>query len=200
MGNALTDWITGAKTASQAMKDFVQGLIKNALQLLAQWLSIYAIFLLTGDPHLAAQAATKAVFGVDIGKGAKSVSNGIGSVWDSSSKGISVHSATGGYITGPGTGTSDSIPAMLSNGEYVLRSSAVDRIGVGALNALNSGAISSMESAGGAVAVGGSTVVMNVSAMDASSFRDFLSSGGLAEVKQALFEDNRQFAAEAGVW
>lgn len=28
--------------------------------------------------------------------------------------------ATGGYISGPGTGTSDSIPAMLSNGEYVI--------------------------------------------------------------------------------
>lgn len=28
--------------------------------------------------------------------------------------------ATGGYISGPGTGTSDSIPARLSNGEYVM--------------------------------------------------------------------------------
>ena len=30
------------------------------------------------------------------------------------------HPATGGYITGPGTGTSDSIPAMISNGEFVV--------------------------------------------------------------------------------
>lgn len=28
--------------------------------------------------------------------------------------------ATGGYVSGPGTGTSDSIPARLSNGEYVM--------------------------------------------------------------------------------
>jgi hypothetical protein len=28
--------------------------------------------------------------------------------------------ATGGYVSGPGSGTSDSIPAMLSNGEYVI--------------------------------------------------------------------------------
>jgi hypothetical protein len=47
--------------------------------------------------------------------------------------------ATGGLIRGPGTGTSDSIPTMLSNGEYVLRSSAVSRIGVDMLDALNSG-------------------------------------------------------------
>lgn len=33
--------------------------------------------------------------------------------------------AEGGYVSGPGTGTSDSIPAYLSNGEYVLRAPAV---------------------------------------------------------------------------
>jgi hypothetical protein len=33
--------------------------------------------------------------------------------------------AAGGFITGPGTGTSDSIPAWLSAGEYVVRAAAV---------------------------------------------------------------------------
>lgn len=32
--------------------------------------------------------------------------------------------ATGGKVTGPGTGTSDSIPAMLSNGEFVMTAAA----------------------------------------------------------------------------
>lgn len=45
--------------------------------------------------------------------------------------------ASGGFISGPGTGTSDSIPAMLSNGEYVIRAKSVDRIGVGLLDQLN---------------------------------------------------------------
>lgn len=45
--------------------------------------------------------------------------------------------ATGGYITGPGTGTSDSIPARLSNGEFVIRAAAVRRIGVGHLHMMN---------------------------------------------------------------
>ncbi|GAB9138185.1 hypothetical protein BDS110ZK25_25960 [Bradyrhizobium diazoefficiens] len=35
--------------------------------------------------------------------------------------------ADGGYIAGPGTGTSDSIPARLSNGEFVVRASAVTK-------------------------------------------------------------------------
>lgn len=45
--------------------------------------------------------------------------------------------ADGGYIAGPGTGTSDDIPAMLSNGEYVIRANAVKTIGVDTLNKLN---------------------------------------------------------------
>lgn len=36
---------------------------------------------------------------------------------------IPKNSATGGYISGPGTGTSDSIPVNLSNGEFVIRAS-----------------------------------------------------------------------------
>jgi TP901 family phage tail tape measure protein len=45
--------------------------------------------------------------------------------------------ADGGYISGPGTATSDSIPAMLSNGEYVIQASAVNRYGVGFFDSLN---------------------------------------------------------------
>ncbi|MDY0578158.1 tape measure protein [Pasteurella multocida] len=50
-----------------------------------------------------------------------------------------VTAATGGYITGPGTGTSDSIPARLSNGEYVIRAASVSRYGVDFLHAINRG-------------------------------------------------------------
>ena len=47
--------------------------------------------------------------------------------------------ATGGYISGPGTGTSDSIPAYLSNGEYVIRAAAVRKLGKRHLDMLNRG-------------------------------------------------------------
>lgn len=47
--------------------------------------------------------------------------------------------ASGGYVSGPGTTTSDSIPARLSAGEYVLRAEAVRRVGVDFLHALNGG-------------------------------------------------------------
>jgi len=47
--------------------------------------------------------------------------------------------ASGGLIRGPGTGTSDSIPAYLSNGEYVIRAAAVRKLGKRHLDMLNRG-------------------------------------------------------------
>lgn len=58
---------------------------------------------------------------------------------DSGDSSEAVAAADGGHIRGPGTGTSDSIPAMLSDGEFVVRKSAVDKVGVDALNAINEG-------------------------------------------------------------
>lgn len=45
--------------------------------------------------------------------------------------------AGGGSVTGPGTATSDSIPAYLSNGEYVVRAAAVEKYGVAMFDRLN---------------------------------------------------------------
>ena len=44
---------------------------------------------------------------------------------------------SGGTVRGAGTSTSDSIPAMLSNGEYVVRASAVSQYGVPFFDAVN---------------------------------------------------------------
>lgn len=57
---------------------------------------------------------------------------------------IPLMKAQGGYIghvTGRGSGTSDSIPAMLSNGEYVVKAAAVRNIGVDNLDMINQGGI-----------------------------------------------------------
>ena len=45
--------------------------------------------------------------------------------------------AAGGSIFGPGTATSDSIPAWLSNGEFVIRTAAAERLGYGVLDYIN---------------------------------------------------------------
>ena len=135
--------------------------------------------------------------------------------------------ATGGYISGPGTSTSDSIPAALSNGEYVMTAGAVSRLGLPVLDALNSGKVpkfaagglvtrpigkintsamtvltasdeTSGTSAGGQAS--GANITLQVSALDASSFMDFLDRGGGDVIKQKLYDINRNFAGTAGVW
>ena len=48
-----------------------------------------------------------------------------------------IRRASGGYVSGPGSSTSDSIAARLSNGEYVVQASAVSKYGVDFFNSLN---------------------------------------------------------------
>lgn len=47
--------------------------------------------------------------------------------------------AEGGHIQGPGTGTSDSILSWLSNGEFVVKASSVQKYGTNFLHSLNNG-------------------------------------------------------------
>ena len=56
--------------------------------------------------------------------------------------------ATGGYVSGAGTGTSDDIPAMLSNGEYVIKASAVSKLGKNKLDLLNQGVLPKFSNGG----------------------------------------------------
>ena len=117
--------------------------------------------------------------------------------------------ATGGFITGPGTGTSDDIPAFLSNGEYVLTAQAVQNVGLPLLDAMNSGRVGHFASGGlvraasggkGSGGAAGNVVTLNVSALDAASFADFLQNGGMDAIKQLLYDGNRDFTTESGVW
>jgi cell wall-associated NlpC family hydrolase len=49
--------------------------------------------------------------------------------------------ASGGFISGPGGPRSDMIPAMLSNGEYVVKASSVAKYGKGFMDQVNSGSL-----------------------------------------------------------
>ena len=177
---AITDWITGAKSFGDAMKSVLQQLISQLIQA-----ALYATIVAActgGGGGFAAR--WKGAFGKAF--------------------------ASGGSVAGPGTGTSDSIPAMLSNGEYVLNAQAVDRLGVPFLNGLNTGRLRGFAS-GGLVGSGGAynrpasvassssstsnSITLNVSALDASSFADFLARGGMQVLKQATLDDNRNFNA-----
>lgn len=180
----IADWITGAKSFGEAMSNVLKNLIAQLIQA-----AIYATIVAActgGGGGFAARWST--AFG----------------------KGL----AGGGLISGPGSGTSDSIPAMLSNGEYVINAEAVDRIGLPILNGLNSGRLDGFATGGyiGHAAYsndgGTSNVVtapsnsfsINVQAMDAESFGGFLNRGGMNEIAQAIFDRQREFATKAGTW
>ena len=168
--SAFESIINGSKSAKEAFTEMAKQLLVQCANLLAQWTAIFAMVSVFSGPKKGVEAANKMVLGL----------------------------ATGGYISGAGTSTSDSIPAMLSNGEYVLNASSVDAIGVDNLNRINA-AGRNADSVMGSRSIGGS-VTLNVSALDASGFADFLGRGGLDSIKQALFDSDREFASTAGVW
>lgn len=79
-------------------------------------------------------------------------SGGLGSLFGGGDVGLgswapTIAFASGGPVNGPGTGTSDSIPAMLSNGEYVVNADASRKYGA-LLDAINTGNIRAFASGG----------------------------------------------------
>ena len=101
--------------------------------------------------------------------------------------------ASGGYVSGPGSATSDSIPARLSNGEYVIKASSVSRLGVDMLDALNdTGSIRSALSTSGR---NGDTLVAHINAAEARMLKDTGGSGTI-NPKTGLLEF---FNADGGV-
>jgi hypothetical protein len=113
--------------------------------------------------------------------------------------------ASGGYVRGRGTGTSDSILARLSNGEFVLNAASVRRLGVGFLQGLNTFAMGGLVgpppisfAAGGLVpaAAGSGRAVASFHFENGRSFR----LSGPADVVDAMVsEAHAQQVRSAGV-
>ena len=95
-----------------------------------------------------------------------------------------VHAASGhifrnlgsGLISGPGTGTSDSIPAMVSNGEAILSAKAVKQLGVNFINSVNRGDFTKIRAKLPTYSSGG--IVGDASQTTARGITDFASSMG----------------------
>jgi TP901 family phage tail tape measure protein len=100
--------------------------------------------------------------------------------------------ASGGYISGPGTGTSDSIPAMLSNGEYVVKAKSVSAYGLDFMNALNEQRVGfnpvNQSSSG---SVGGGSSVVYLSPEDRALLRS------VVDRPVALYTENTKIAQSA---
>nr|WP_318382483.1 hypothetical protein [uncultured Enterobacter sp.] len=101
-----------------------------------------------GATTLTAALATAFTTGSAAMAGAISAANAGSKIAKTGASAMALFAADGGYISGPGTGTSDSIPARLSNGEYVINAASVQRYGVAFMHALNSGGLAAFSDGG----------------------------------------------------
>lgn len=116
LSSALASVIMGTKSAAEAFKAFALQVITQLIEMIIKAVIFKAIMLALGFSE-----------GGAVGGGTGLSLTGTGGLY-----------ADGGNVMGPGTGTSDSIPAMLSNGEFVVNADATKQWGP-LLNAINSG-------------------------------------------------------------
>lgn len=202
--SALSTGLNSATTAVTAMG----GATGTAGNLVGAYNVVQGVLNMTTKP--AESATTVATTAAMTALSAAALSASLALETMSVSGGIGIFGfASGGYISGPGTSTSDSIPAMLSNGEYVINADAVSRVGAPLLDAINqgrsirhfaSGGLVSGSGGSGIILKAGGTVQLNVSALDASSFVDFLRNGGGDTIKQLLLDNDRDYTGNTGVW
>lgn len=112
VGAALGDVLTRTKSFKEAFKSLLAGIVQDIIR--------------SNISKLIGQ-----IFSAGFGGGATGNLPGVVAG--------GVAAATGGYISGPGTGTSDSIPARLSNGEFVIKAASVNKFGKSFFDMLNSG-------------------------------------------------------------
>lgn len=125
-----------------------------------------------------------------------------GSVGDSSSV---PHFATGGAINGPGSGTSDSIPAMLSNGEFVVNAASASKYR-SLLESINSGQMSHFATGGavGTIPASDSGSITNQTSLSLNLHGGSLSPEDLAAIApqlQAIIDKriNQRFRGQGGL-
>lgn len=124
LGDLIDQLTEGAKEFKDIFRDVARSVVASLRAIASQMLA-----------NLIIQRAMGFFGGLGGGGGGGGVT---GTVLGSGEAGVGV--ARGGYIKGPGTSTSDSIPARLSDGEFVVRASAVRNVGVEFLQAINESA------------------------------------------------------------
>lgn len=120
MQDGFAGLISGTKTAGQAFIDFSNVIMNEISKMAAQALIAQAMTSMGGGSGM--------LGGLFSSIGSMFGSGGSAPVGDFSTTSAPVMTAaSGGLITGPGTGTSDSIPAWLSNGEFVSTAEATKK-------------------------------------------------------------------------
>src|SRR5580658_9577408 len=146
---ALTEWIEGSGKARDAFRGFATEVIEGLIQMVIQQGIAHAIGLAQAREAGATQAATNAQITASAAPAAATQAaatfganaTGVLAVVAVIAAAIGILAATrhaaGGVIHGPGSETSDSIPAWLSHNEYVHTAAAHRFYGTAAMDAIN---------------------------------------------------------------
>ncbi|RDE91473.1 phage tail protein [Aggregatibacter aphrophilus] len=160
-GKAAAEMLENMKTKMEELKNTGNDLEKAFKEGVKDGIETSIIGLANGTMTLRdaiknfANTVINAMIQIEAKRIALQASEGVGSLWGAIAGAFSsgtVTAATGGYIRGPGTSTSDSIPARLSNGEFVVKADSVSHYGVGFMHAINRRQLRSF-SQGGPVSV-----------------------------------------------
>lgn len=147
LSQALSDIISGSKNAADAIQAMSQSIIKSFADIIARKLSEKLYDSLFGGTGTEMSGLLKSFINIFSGSGTSAVSATGPAVVAQSGPPLSTGGYItrwgvqrfddGGYVAGPGTGTSDSIPARLSNGEFVVRAARVRELGVNFMHWVN---------------------------------------------------------------
>lgn len=180
ISDGIAGWATGilstGQAASQIWTNFKMAALQAFTDMVAQYAvkkaAMFAIDVLFSAKGLALQLASAAkslVAWIPSAIAASISSFGTAALIGAAAV-AAVLAATGGFadggiVRGPGTGTSDSILARLSNGEYVVPAAAVQRIGESNLDAMSYGGLSAstamVPASGGGGGGRGATVLVD---------------------------------------
>lgn len=192
--SSLSGLLQGTVSVQKAFQDLGKTLLKAVSDYISNWIAARLKQSLFGDKLAAAEAAkatASAAAQLPIIK-ELALQKSLATWGASATAGAAAYQAAsavslpafanGGMVDSPTV-------ALIGEGKY---KEAVVPFNEKTFNAIGEGVAST--------GAGGGQVVLNVSAIDASSFSDFMERGGMDVIKQKLFDEDRNFNSAVGVW
>lgn len=192
--SSLSGLLQGTVSVQKAFQDLGKALLKTVSDYISNWIAARLKQSLFGDKLAAAEAAKATASAAaqlpiirelalqkSLATWGASATAGAAAYQAASAVSLPAF-ANGGMVDSPTV-------ALIGEGKY---KEAVVPFNEKTFNAIGEGVA--------ATGAGGGLVVLNVSAIDASSFSDFMERGGMDVIKQKLFDEDRNFNSAVGVW
>lgn len=192
--SSLSGLLQGTVSVQKAFQDLGKTLLKTVSDYISNWITARLKQSLFGDKLAAAEAAkatASAAAQLPIIK-ELALQKSLATWGASATAGAAAYQAASAV----------SLPAFANGG--MVDSPTVALIGEGkykeAVVPFNEKTFNAIGEGVAATGAGGGQVVLNISAIDASSFSDFMDRDGMDVIKQKFFDEDRNFNSAVGVW